>query len=86
MPKKILNEFEKEKQIHPLKFNYGKISETTQTVRDRILQATGWSYNTFYRKIKTGAHLTEKEALAVSNVLNIPVSKIDEFQNGFKSK
>lgn len=83
MPKQIIHPAEKESRIHPARLAYAKLTKQITETRQRIMQATGWSETTFYRKITKDARLTEKEAQAVATALQIPINNIDDFQHGY---
>lgn len=86
MPKRILQPNENVKKVHPFRATYAKLAQSIEDTRNSIMNVTGWSESTFYRKVSNDERLTEREAKVVSSILNIPINTIDEYQRGYKVK
>lgn len=83
MPKQIVHPAETRK-ASPQRLRYARLASQITETRRAILDATGWSERTFYRRITQDERLTELEGRAIAAALNIPINEIEAWQKGWK--
>jgi len=83
MSKQLVHPKEVQSKIHPMRLAYAKLARQITETRLAIMQATGWSEKTFYNKVTGDERLSEPEARAVSQALNLPINEIEAYQRGY---